>query len=259
MNRYTWLAVAGATKYEFWMQVRRPAVWITLAFFGLLLLAGPVYLFTGLPEGTPVSQRVAAWSLTMQYFLPIAFGVVLANRVPRDRRTRAQELLMTLPAPLAARLFGKFAGSTLATLVPLFVLYALGIGYLVVNSGDVGVIPLGIAAFVLINVPGLLFVGAFSVACPAVLWVPLYQVLFVGYWMWGVLLNPEGSIPTISGTWLTPLGVYAIAGFFNTPTPWVRDAAVWEGAASIALLLGLGAVSLICAYLYLRWQYARSS
>lgn len=257
MTRSTWLAVAGAAKYEFRMQIGRLAVWITLGLFGLLLLAGPVYLFTGLPDDTPVAQMVATWALTLQYLLPVAFGLVLANRLPRDRQTHTQELLNTLPAPLGARLFGKFLGSTLATLVPLGLIYTVGLGYVTISRGDLSAIPLGIAAFVLINLPGLLFVAAFSVSCPAVLWVPLYQVLFVGYWLWGVLLNPESSIPTISGSWLTPLGGYAIAGFFETPTPWVPEAASWEGAASITLMLGLGAAILFCAYWYVRWQDTR--
>ena len=37
----------------------------------------------------------------------------------------------------------------------------------------------------MVNLPGLLFVAAFSVSCPVILWVPLYQFLFVGYWFWG--------------------------------------------------------------------------
>ena len=251
MNKSAWLAVAGATRYEFRMQFRRLSVWIALGLFGLLLLAGPVYIFSSLPDDTPTSKMVATWSLTLQYLSPIAFGLVLTDRLPRDRRTRTQELLETLPAPFGARFFGKFLGSTLATLIPLLALYAVGVGYLLFDRGDVSAIPLSLAAFALINVPGLLFVAAFSVSCPAVLWVPLYQFLFVGYWVWGNLLNPASSIPTISDSWLTPLGGYAIAGFFETPTPWVPAAALWEGAASIGLMLAVSAAILFCAYAYL--------
>ena len=41
-------------------------------------------------------------------------GIMLADRLPRDRRTRVAELLDTFPGALYARLFGKYLGSTLA-------------------------------------------------------------------------------------------------------------------------------------------------
>jgi hypothetical protein len=100
-------------------------------------------------------------------------------------------------------------------------------------------------------------VAAFSVSCPAVLWVPLYQFLFVGYWFWGTLLSPEGGIPTLSGTWLNPRGEVAANGFFGARTLYANGSYAWEGAASIALLLGLGILALFVARRYLGWQRAR--
>src|SRR5260370_19208210 len=73
--------------------------------------------------------------------------------------------------------------------------------------------PLVAADFVLIVLPGLLFVAAFSIACPAILWVPLYEFLFVGYWFWGNALSPTRTgIQTLSQTILTPIGTYISAG-----------------------------------------------
>lgn len=260
MSSATWSALAGATRYEFRMQLRRRAVWIISGLFGLLSLT-PIGLTTPWQYDTtmPVSRVVAEWALGTQLLLPIAFGALLADRVPRDRRTRVDELLETLPDSPGARLVGKYAGSALATMAPIFLLYCAGLGYVLVRWGDWRAVPLGLAAFLAINLPGLLFVAALSVACPAALWVPLYQLLFVCYWFWGNLLNPadEFPLPSPSGTWLTPVGQYQASGFFGREGLWVRGAAAWEGLASIALLLALAALALWCAHRYLRWRAAR--
>jgi hypothetical protein len=240
----------GSTHYEFQMQVRRPAVWITFLLFSLLLMLTGLGGFGNLKNlgmDTPLDEVVTRWATMIQMFMPIAFGILLADRLPRDRRTRVGELFDTLPAPAAGRLVGKYVGSTLATLVPLVVVYASGLGYLLVKRGDPWVLPLGLAAFATINLPGLMFVAAFSVAVPVVLWVPLYQCLFVGYWFWGTMLPPEGAIPTLSGTWIEPAGRYALLAL------WYDEYAAWEGLASIGLLLALGALALLGAHWYLRW------
>ena len=247
MSKGNWSTVVGVARYEFRMQIRRRAVWITLGLFGLLSLTGTMNPWN-LNEAWSVREVVLNWAQVTQMFMPVALGILLADRLPRDRRTRVDELLHALPSGSGARLVGKYAGSTLATLVPLFLVYAFGIGYVVVDRVDLGAIPLGMLAFVAINLPGLLFVAAFSVSVPAVLWVPLYQFLFVGYWFWGNLMNPEMSIPTLSGTWLTPLGEYMRTGFFGVESLWIGTAAAWEGALSIGLLLGLGTLAIFCAH-----------
>lgn len=256
MRMGAWSIVVGAASYEFRMQIRRKAVWITTLLFGLLVFTGGTNPWN-LPDDTPLTEVVVIWSEVLQMFMPVALGVLLADRVPRDRRTRASELLDAVPATPGGRLLGKYAGATLATLVPMFLVYAAGVGYAVVDRGEPQALLLGLLAFLTTCLPGLLFVAAFSVACPAVLWVPLYQFLFVGYWFWGNLLNPQGAIPTISGTWLTPLGEYMRNGFFGVESLWIGDAAAWEGAASACLLLTLAALALYCAHRYLLREQAR--
>jgi ABC-type Na+ efflux pump permease subunit len=255
-------ALAGAARYEFWMQVRRRAMWVTLGLFGLLVFTGyrnPWDLMRGDGPFAPGFLRgvVAEWAFVVQAMMPIAFGVLLADRLPRDRRTRVAELLATLPGSGGGRLIGKCLGAALATMVPILLMYVAGVGYALARSGDWGVVPVGVAAFALINLPGLLFVAAFSIACTAVLWPPLYQFLFVGYWFWGNLLGPRVHIPSLSGTLLTPVGEYPASAFFGIVSLTVQDAAAWEGLASIGLLLGLAALALWCAHRYLAWQAAR--
>jgi len=246
----------GALRYEFLMQVRRKALWAVFLAFCLPLLSVTLTPWSGYFEGISTAHLVANWSLAVQFLHPIAFGVLLADRLPRDRRLRVGELLQALPAAPGGRFLGKFFGATLATLVPVLFVYAAGVGYIVYDTGDFGAVPLALAAFAVINLPGMFFVAAFSVSCPAVLWVPLYQFLFVGYWFWGNLIPSGIDIPSLSRTVLTPLGEYMANGFFGTEATTVR-ATHLEGAVSIGLLLALGALALVCAHRYLRWQQAR--
>ena len=259
-GRGTWSALAGATRYEFGMQIRRKALWVVFAAFAIPTVFGAAWTpYTGVPEGFSVTYIVISWSLVVQFLLPIAFGCLLADRLPRDRHTRTEELLGTLPAPLGSRLLGKYLGATVATLVPVVLIWAPGVAYVAAESGDPWVLALGLFAFATVNLPGLLFVAAFSVACPVVLWVPLYQFLYVGYWFWGNLIptSPTGGnlIPSLSNTILTPLGGYMANGFFGTEYM-EAQVTVSEGLASMSLLLGLGALALLCAYALLRRREA---
>ncbi len=247
--------MTGTIRYEFLMQARRPALWIVVAVFcsSLVVLSLTPW---GAFEGLTTPQTVANWALSVQFLHPMAAGILLADRVPRDGRTRVAELLETVPYPSAGRFAGKYLGSTLATLVPLALIYAAGLGYVVLDTADPMAVPLGVAAFLTINLPGLLFVAAFSVSCPVVLWVPLYQFLFVGYWFWGNLIPTGLGIPTLSHTVLAPLGEFAANGFFGTEQVTPR-ATVLEGLTSMGLLLGLAALALVCAHTVLRRRQAR--
>ena len=239
--------LAGAVRYEFLMQVRRPALWIVVAVFCLSFGVVTLTPWGPLSFGLTLPQTVANWALSVQFLHPVAVGVLLADRVPRDGRTRVSELLETLPASPAGRFFGKYLGSTLATLVPLVLVYAAGLLYVLLDTADPMVVPLGVAAFLTVNLPGLLFVAAFSVSSTVVLWIPLYQFLFVGYWFWGNLVSPPFFVPTLSGTILMPIGDFMANGFFDGGAM-VQGTTVLEGVASMGLLLGLAALALVCGY-----------
>lgn len=249
-------AAWGAIRYEFLMQIRRPALWIVVAVFCLAfatILVNPFGTFLGLAA----PEVVATWALSVQFLHPVAAGVLLADRVPRDGRTGVSELLETLPSPQAGLFFGKYVGATLATVVPLALVYAAGLGYVLYDTADPMAVPLGVAAFLTINLPGLLFVAAFSISCPVILWVPLYQFLFVGYWFWGNHLDGDMGVPTVSGTILTPAGWYAASGFFGLDWTNAGNVTVGEGIASVALLLAVSGFVLAGADRYLRWQRTR--
>lgn len=252
----------GAMRYEFRMQVRRRAVWITVGVLALLFFMLERRFWTVSPD-LSAAQAVGRWAGYLNFILPIGVGALLADRLVRDRGTRTDELLKTLPASLNARLWGKYLGSGCATILPLFIVYLIGVGHILAVRHDPRIIPLALAAFATINVPGLLFVAAFSVVVPVVIWIPLYQVLFIGYWFWGNFMDPN-LMPTFRDTWLNPLGLNAIRGLFHTDVFAHGEKAVnvtrtvGDGVGSIALLLVCAAIPVVVAPWYLRWRQARA-
>ncbi len=248
-------ALRGAAIYEFWMQIRRRSVWLLLGLLSTFMLW---VLFEGLPErGNGPDALVPQWAWSAQLFLPVGFGVLLADRFPRDRRTGAAELLEATPTGDALRLVGKYLGAVAATMVPIVITYALGLVVVAQQTGDPArVAALAVPAFLVVNLPGLLFVAGFSIACPIVLPVPLYQFLFIGYWFWGNALSPS-VMPTLSDTWLTPVGRVAEEAFFPAANLGFRLS--WgtvDGIASIVLLLAGACAALIAGLVVLRWQRA---
>ena len=187
------------------MQIHRRSIWIAFIAIGLFFTQFHQPWFR--PITTPASASIIYWTGIVQSFLAVAAGLLLADRLPRDRRFKVDELLNTLPCTVSARIFGKYLGSTIATLVPMLLIYSIGTAYILVRWHTFQELPLGLASFAAIVLPGVMFIGAFSIACTAILWVPLYQILFVGYWFWGNLL-PNVGMPTLSTTILTPVGGY---------------------------------------------------
>lgn len=249
----------GALKYEFRMQLHRRAPWITFIALGLFFTQFHQPWFR--PITTPASASIIYWTGIVQSFLAVAAGLLLADRFPRDRRMKVDELLNTLPCTISTRIFGKYLGSTIATLVPMFTIYSIGTVYILVRWHSLQELPLALATFSTIVVPGVMFIGAFSIACTAILWVPLYQILFVGYWFWGNLL-PNIGIPTLSTTILTPVGGYMCTGFFNPQglegvcSPGIQGANALQGVESIILLLGIAVLAIVGLIGYLKWQQA---
>ena len=251
----------GVLKYEFTMQIRRRSLWIAFICFAFLITRTVLNGFNNperIPINTPLLRLVAYLTIITNWLTPLGIGIFLADRLPRDRRTKVDELLNTLPGTLSARLAGKYMGSTLAALVPAFALYCIVIGAIVYHTHNLLAIPAALLTYVTIVIPGILFIAAFSLACTSVLWVPLYQFLFVGYWFWGNLFSPESGIPTLSPTILTPIGGFISAGFFGASSmPWTNSASLSQGIASLLLLLGIAALVMVILHTYLKWQQAR--
>ncbi|MDI3299692.1 MAG: hypothetical protein QJR08_11095 [Bacillota bacterium] len=248
--------MGAALGYEFRMQLRRWAMWVWMVGWSLLLPTGmsnPWNLLPHVPAGPAgeagLMRVVVEWAIVVNFF-QVPFGLMLADRLARDRRLRLGELLETMPVGRGRQLLGKYLGSSLATLLPVLVVYAAGVGYVLAHRPEARVLLWAAEAFAAVMLPGFLFVGAYSVAVPAVLPVALYQVLYVGYWFWGNALNPRW-LPTLSGTILVPAGDNASLGFFGVRGFWVAEATPLRAVASIALLLALAVAVLRAARAWL--------
>lgn len=266
--------LAGALRYEFGMQIRRRSVWFVLGLLSALIV--PLWLlfsdcdlhgcYQHQGENGPLvwappmpSSAVLQWTQFVAALLPVGVGLVLADRLARDRSLHVGEVLNTTQGSLGARLFGKFLGSTLATLVPVAVCYFAAIVYVVTQAPEAGVVPLAVAAFAAIVVPAVMFVAGFSIAIPVVMKVPVYQFLFVGYWFAANLMSPKIGLPSLTATWLNATGAWAQEGLFNFRALLPLSHATAAGAyASIAVLTGLGALAICGAWGYMRWRQAYS-
>lgn len=261
-------AVGGALRYEFWMQLRRSSVWILLALLSTLLFA-LWYLFeSGDLHGyynkeqhvfVPPSQHdpVLFWAQVLGMLLPLGVGLVLADRLARDHSTHVDEILDTVPSSLGARLLGKYLGSTLATLVPVTLIYAGVIFYIVTQVPGAQALVLAAQAFIAVLLPGILFAAGFSIAIPAVLKVPVYQFLFIGYWFWANLMSPKVGLPSPAGTMLNAAGPWAQEGLFHFQWTFLRlHPTAVQAYESIALIAGLGFAAIAAAWGYLRWQHS---
>ncbi|GLV53964.1 hypothetical protein KDH_08150 [Dictyobacter sp. S3.2.2.5] len=251
----------GACAYEFKMQFKRPTVWVAMVLVELFMLGimSRVQGFTDVVahlKQFPILRVVVYWTDLLNYILPVAFGVLLADRLQRDKRTHIDEILTVTPGSQTARLYGKFLGATIATAIPIVLLFFVGIGVIIAQTGSFVALPMALATFATVVIPGLLFVGAFSVSVPAFIWVPLYQIGFVGYWFWGNLYQPKG-IPTLSTTILTPAGGYMSLGFFGTSIFPVAKANAIQGSASLVLLIALALLVVLLISKLQQWQRAR--
>ncbi len=247
---------SAALRYEFLMQLRRRSIWLVLAIVSAL----SAVLWMLFLSGRDTTSRDAVLYLAQftAWFLPVGVGLVLADRLARDKKLHVDELLDTFPGTLGARLLGKYAGSTLATLVPVVIIYGAGVGYILARFHDLNSPLLALETFAAIPLPGMLFAAGFSIALPAVLKVPLYQILFILYWFWANLTSPRFKLPTPTGTMLNATGPWAQEAFFHFQWVFLRlNPTIWQGIASIVLLVGSGIAAVCAAWLYLRWEYTR--
>ncbi len=250
---------SGSFKYEFLMQLRRPALWLVILVTGLFVF-GSTILPSPLEQGANPLHLVADKTSTVAFFLLATTGILLADRSPRDRALKTTELLKSFPTSLGARWWGKYLGVTLATAVPIALLCLATIGYYALLTRDMSLFALEPLVFAAIVLPGIFFIGAFSLVCTLALPTALYSILFIGYWVWGNLVPPR-LMPTLNCTLLMPSGGYAESGFFgggavcDGSTVTATAAQAWE---SILLLLACAALAMLIGQFYLNWRTAKA-
>jgi ABC-2 type transport system permease protein len=226
--------------HEFGMQVRRPATWLFEVGTSLLLVTGLQNPWNYGPT-TPLAILMGNWSLDISLLGLLGYGLALADRAARERAPLL-ELLGSQPVPSDVRTFAKYVGNTAASLVPVLGEYLAGVAYVAARFPyplpEVAI--RGAEGFAVVIAPAALFVAAVSLACPLFIPVTLYQVLFVGYWIWASMLNPR-LLPTTSDTVLNPLGVWAARAFFGVSFPWVPRATPGDAWLNVGLILLVGA------------------
>jgi len=104
-------------------------------------------------------------------------------------------------------------------------------------------------------------VVAFSLACPLLMPLRIYQVLFTGYWFWGNLLNPQ-AFPTISETLLNAVGQYPLQAYFGVVLDSTSKVAVpvtpTDALLNLLVLLACIFAALFSLDRYLHWQARRA-
>lgn len=251
----------GVIGYEFLMQARRLSLWIAFGLLGALVIVANNANYSPKDSNLPYTRYdiVINRADGAAVLLALGVGLLLADRLRRDRRIRVDEVVRATPLTIATRVLGKYVGAVAATLVPVTLVYLASVGFLAAHYQDASVIPVALSGFLALVVPVTLFVGAFSIASTAIIWTPLFQFLFVGYIFWS-LLPPDGPIPTLNGTLLsiqenyTLSGVFHFAGFRTGDAAYYPSSSVALGLANIALLLACGAVALLAACWYETWR-----
>lgn len=256
----------GVIRHEFGMYLRRPGVWIA---YLLLYCFYAVIMFTPSPIGEyspfPFNELWQFAGQTLFYgnmFMTLLAGILCADRMQRDFRLGVRELQASTPLSLPVYILAKYFGVLAAALTPMLIWLLLsGLAYVIWTGAPLHFIGILLVAFAGMAIPAHAFVIAFSLACPLVMPVRVYQILFTGYWFWGNYLNP-GAFPTISETLLVPSGKYVLEGLLggfpaatiSNPGPLYTS----QEAVLNLIVLGLSIVAALFALdRYLRWQAQR--
>jgi ABC-2 type transport system permease protein len=252
----------GILRHEFNMSVRRPGMWIAyliLYIFYAIILFAPVQPGKAIFFPADELWQIAGYTLFYSnMFMVILGGILSADRMQRDFRLGVRELQQSTPLRLPVYILAKYFGVLAGVLTPMLVWVMLVALFGITQAAPLRFIGIMLTAFLTMGVPAFAFVVAFSLACPLVMPVRVYQVLFVGYWFWGNYLSP-GAFPTISDTLLVPSGKYVMEGFFGGfPSAYNNLLPSFYTATDAVLNLSVLALCIFAALFalnrYLRWQ-----
>jgi ABC-2 type transport system permease protein len=251
----------GFFRHEFNMSIRRPGLWI--AYILLFAFYSILWFTPSSGDELETISRANLWQyagrfmLMFNLFLPLVGGILAADRMQRDFRLGVRELQDSAPFHRWVYILGKYFGVLYSLLVPVF-LWIVGFTVAMILTGNAPPEMLyGLpVAFLAMTVPAFAFVTAFSLACPLIMPLRVYQILFTGYWFWGNFLNPE-AFPTISETYLEAAGKHVYEGFFGGyPVSMNLPLQYNSMDASLNLLVLTVCVIAVLFVLnrYLRWQ-----
>lgn len=256
----------GVARHEFNMSIRRPGFWIA---YTLLCLFYVISILTPAMDGSDDMVRPdQLWPeaghivFLFNIFLPLLAGILSADRMQRDIQTGVRELQSSTPLSVSVYILGKYLGVLLSVLTPMFLLvFTTGLALIAKGLAPVNFLWPLMLAFLSIAVPAHAFVVAFSLACPLIMPLRVYQVLFTGYWFWGNLLNAQ-AFPTISDTVLNAVGQYPLQAYFGMFTDSTHKVGEGftppEAVLNLIVLMACIAAALFILNRYLCWQARRA-
>jgi ABC-2 type transport system permease protein len=259
-GRDWWRVLIGTARCELRMQLTRRTVWIATGLLAAAFLLWDIFLVRPDPGRLLVSTggNTSGYALMLNIYAPVVFGGLMADRLVRDHRLGVVEVLDATPARLVPRLAGKYLGVVGACLALHLLVWTVGLIRLATVQPGWATVGYGLLAFALISAPAILFVGALALVAPTVLGPPLFRVLLVAYWFWSLV--PSGVVPSLSGTWLTPVGdvvrtgVFGVSGTFTSLNH--ETASGLEAAGSLCLLLATPMLALALLMVRETWQRA---
>ena len=234
----------GVLKYEYRMSIMRPGVLIVAGLFGVLFLF-LVPTASGLSNGSQIDWwEEAGWlTFSLNLFFPVFAGIIAADRGVRDIKLDVRELLRVTELSNTTYILGKYAGVVLSLLTLQFAeIILIALAYIGILKAPWGLLPNALLASLLVNVPGVMFVTAFSLACPLFMPVRVYQILFTGYWYWGNYLNPD-VIPSVSDTVLNAAGIYSLSAVFGAQFG-EQVTTIGEVVINVSVLLACAGIAL---------------
>lgn len=207
----------GVFSYEFRMSIRRWSLWLAMGILMVLHLTEvllPPEIFKIMPTEQQVLSYAGTFAYLLNLFMPVVGGILVADRLVRDQRIGVDELLRSTALKRFPYLAGKYLGALCSITLPVL-LCSLLMGVKTAAQGaPLTIIPAMLVGFLGINLPAYMLITAFSLACPLVMPVRVYQVLYTGYWFWGNYLSPS-VMPTFNGTILAANGGFVLSTFLG--------------------------------------------
>ena len=211
----------GVLRYEYKMSIQRPGLWIVTllfsAFYVYLAIEGAqdldveAFSISRSALFAQAGQRVFSLNL----FFPVIAGIAAADRAVRDRTLGVRELIRVTGVTDLSYVLGKYLGVTLSLLTfGMAITLSTGLFQTIYYHWSFVFMIDTFWATLVIMGPALFFVTAFSLVCPLMMPIRLYQILFTGYWYWGNFLSSDVMF-TISNTLLNASGRYALIGVFD--------------------------------------------
>lgn len=196
--------LAALFRLEVLMLIRRRSSLVVVGLIALMLL---LTLTKSAGTGT---AAIANRAIGLMFFVPIGVGILLSDRLVRDRQQGLSDLLASTPVPLWRRglmvALGSLTGPCLIVTGTLMVISLVHAAL----ERDPALLLSGLLVSVTVIVPGLLVVTTLSWLLGLLLPLPAARVIVVGFWLWACMLNPHViPVPSTTGTVLSPLGEYA--------------------------------------------------